>query len=165
MRNDEMFRLCAELCFPWMVSKQTWKNNHQHVAISSLITIADEALALLILENNYLEWMELAKGKEIDKDTRLTKYTHGGINSDGTKKGWTLEGKLRFNYIFDATKKERDKRNSKQMEAHIQKIWYDANPANRRSINREDNGDPEAAKQLEIQEAQYVPRTDFDLET
>ena len=109
--------------------------------------------------------MELAKGKEIDKSTRLTKYTHGEINSDGTKKGWALQGKLRFNNIFDATKKERDKRNSKQMDARIQKIWYDANPSNRRIANREEDGDPEAAKQLEMQEAQYVPKTDFDLET
>ena len=163
IRNNEMFQLCAELCFPCMMSKQTWKNNHQHVPISSLITVADDALALLILENNYLEWMELAKGREIDKSTRLTKYTHGGTNSDGTKKGWTLQGKLRFNRVFDATQTERENSYSKQMESRIKMIWYNENPKSKGNRNKDDAS--EAAKKLEMEEAQYVPRNDFDLET
>lgn len=147
-----------------MVNKQSWKNNHQHVNISSIITIADETLALLVLENNFLEWMELAKGKEIDKKSRMTKYTHGGNNKDGTKKGWTLEGKLRFNEIFDQTQLEREKRESKQMEARIKTMWYNENPTNQRNNNITNNETSTEQQELELREQQYVPRTDFDLE-
>ena len=158
-----MFKICAELCFPWMVNKQTWKNNHQHVTLSNIITIADEALALVILENNFLEWIELAKGNEIDKKSRLTKYTHGGSNKDGTRKGWTLEGKLRFNKIFDETQVEREKRVSKQMESRIKTMWYNEDPSNKKKTNSNKEMSTEE-QDLQLREAQYVPRTDFDLE-
>ena len=162
--NIEMFKICAELCFSAIANKQTWKNNHQHVALSNIITIADEALALVILENNFAEWIELTKGNEIDKKRRLTKYTHGGQNGDSAKKGWTLEGKLRFNEIFDKTQKEREKRISKQMEARIRKRWYDEDPSNRKKNNGKKLTLNEE-QELEMREAQYVPRTDFDLES
>lgn len=165
MGNDDVFQLCAEICFPCMVPNQTWKNNHQHVLLSKIVTIADEALALVVLENNFLEWIEIAKGNEIDKKSRKTKYTHGGVNHDGTKKGWTLEGKLRFNCIFDEVQRQRETRTSKQLEARIKAIWYDANPKNVKNSNTSDADMSDAARALEIEEAQYVPRTDFDLET
>ena len=153
------------MCFPWMTSKHKWKNNHQYIELSKLITIADEALALVILENNYLEWIEIGKGHEIEKHRRLTKYTHSRSNSDGTKKGWSLEGRLRFNEIFDETKLEREKNSSKQMEANLITIWHDRNPANARNRNR-DYTEDERRKQEEAEdlEAKYVPRTDFDFE-
>ena len=146
-----------------MVNKQSWKNNHQHVAISTIITIADEALALVVLENNFLEWIELAKGNEIDKNSRLTKYTHGGNNKDGTKKGWTLEGKLRFNKIFNETQLQREKRETKQMEARIKTMWYNENPSNHKKRNGSNDETSTEEQQLELREQQYVPRTDFDL--
>lgn len=163
--NDtDLFKLCAEICFPCLVSKITWKNNHQHVVLSKLITIADESLALLILENNYMEWIEIAKGNEIDrKAPRLTKYTHGGINKDGTKKGWSLEGKIRFNTVFDEIQIQRDKRSSKELEVRVKESWYNSNPSNQVDNNGSnssaDNGDSTA-----MEEAAYIPRTDFDLE-
>ena len=156
--NDNLFMLCAEICFPSLVSKQKWKNNHQHVAISNLITIADESLALLILENNYLEWIELSKGNAIDKNNRLMKYTYGGENQNGTKKGWSLEGKLRFNTIFDECQVQREKRASKDMESRIKAVWHERNPVNAQA---ERNQDMTTAQN---EESQYVPRSDFDLE-
>ena len=163
--NDvQLFKLCAEICFPCLVSKTTWKNNHQHVVLSKLITIADESLALLILENNYLEWIELAKGNEIDKKApRLTKYTHGGTNRDGTKKGWSLEGKIRFNKVFDEVQVQRDKRSSKQMETEIKELWYNRNP-NNQANNSPSNSSADDNNNTADGEAAYVPRTDFDLE-
>ena len=163
--NDtELFKLCAEICFPCLVSKTTWKNNHQHVVLSKLITIADESLALLILENNYLEWIELAKGNEVDrKAPRLTKYTHGGNNRDGTKKGWSLEGKIRFNKVFDEIQVQRDKRSSKEMEVQIKECWYNINPNNNVS-NSGSNSTADNGNNTAMEEAAYIPRTDFDLE-
>ena len=158
--NDDLFQLCAEICFPCMIPKQTWKNNHQHIAISKLITVADEALSLVVLENNYLEWIELAKGNEINKRDRKTKYTHGGVNKDGTKKGWSLEGKNRFNAMFDEALVEREKSESKEREARIKAIWYDKRPSeHQQAVDTEDEGNT-----AKTQEEQYVPRTDFDFE-
>ena len=163
--NDvELFKLCAEICFPCLISKTTWKNNHQHVVISKLLTIADESLALLILENNYLEWIEEAKGNKIDrKAPRLTKYTHGGTNKDGTKKGWSLEGKIRFNKIFGEIQVQREKRSSKEMELEIKECWYNTNPNNQVN-NTQGNSSAEDGSNTVMEEEAYVPRTDFDLE-
>ena len=49
------------------------------------------------------------------------------------------------------------------MESRIKMIWYNENPKSKGNRNKDDAS--EAAKQLEMEEAQYVPRTDFDLET
>ena len=163
--NEEIFQLCAEMCFPWMISKNKWKNNHQYIALSQLITIADEALALVILENNYLEWIEIGKGMQMNKDQRLTKYTHARNNSNGTKKGWSLEGRLRFNEIFDETKIQREKTASKQMEGKLKAMWHDTNPVNRRNRNTDYTEDQrKQLEEAEAREARYVPRTDFDFE-
>ena len=162
-QKDDVFQLCAEICFPHMISKQAWRNNHQHVAVSTLITVADEALALLILENNYIEWIEIAKGNEIDrKGERKTKYTHGGVNKDGTKKGWSIEGKNRFNDIFDQCRLSRAKRQSKEREQRIKAIWYDEKPPQEQLSD--DNGNEDTMTSNQVEDERYVPRSDFDFE-
>ena len=77
-------------------------------SLKSLVTEADEALAAVILENNFEEWDMLARGLELDKENRQTRYTHGGKEDvEGPKKGWSLEGKQQYNTMFDAIAKLR----------------------------------------------------------
>ena len=92
----EELKLCAELCIGSVTSTDFWKQNYSRVPLSKFITVADEALTLLILENNVNEWIEQVEEKETEnpsKKRRLTRYTGKGRKIDGTKKGWSLEGK------------------------------------------------------------------------
>ena len=81
------FKMIVSVSFPPMVSSKHWKRNKGELEVSNLLTVSDESLALIVLEDNYEEWIERAMGKELDKKNRKTKYTHGGHRNDGTRKG------------------------------------------------------------------------------
>ena len=151
------FKFIVSVCFPPLVSAKHWKRNKGVVAVSDLLTLSDEALALIVLENNYEEWIDIAKGIEIDKKNRKTKYTHGGQRNNGTKKGWSLEGRERFNTIFTNVKVERERAESKQRENRLMTEW---GPKKKTSEDSTTNAD----KELNEEEEQYQPMTDFDFE-
>ena len=100
---------------------------------ADLLTISDEAFALLVLENNFDRWIDifekygcLPKGK-VDPVTGnrkrehfsnvATKYTEGGIKFEPQKqgeivpvqvgKGWSDKGIERFNELFDIVEEDR----------------------------------------------------------
>ena len=143
-----------------MVSAKHWKMNRGKLEISGLMTVADEALALVVLENNYKEWIEKAKGNKIDNKNRLTKYTNRGLRHNGTRKGWSLSGLKRFNTIFKAIKLEREREASKTREVQLLDE-YKAGDNDGRSHNRgdEDMSEDEAAEQ-EV----FVSESDFNYE-
>lgn len=151
------FKLIVNVCFPPMVPAKHWKQNKGELAVRNLLTISDEALALIVLENNYEEWIDKAKGVEVDKKRRKTKYTHGGQKKDGTRKGWSLEGRQRFNTIFTAIKLERDRATSKNREDRLMKEW----------AKKKDKPDNEKQGSDEVnaeKEDSFVPMTDFDFD-
>ena len=103
----EEFRMCASLCLPACLNAKHWKRNKSSIVLSDFISISDEALAYIVLENNIEEWKDIAKGIEVRSrasKNRKTKYTHGGNNSNGTRKGWSVKGLKRFNEIFQEIK-------------------------------------------------------------
>ena len=81
------------MCYPTMVGNQKWKIRHTEGLLRTLITEADEALAAVIFENNFEEWDMLARGLEIDKNKRLTRYTHGGGGIGWSKERMEHRGK------------------------------------------------------------------------
>ena len=104
----ELYKLYCELLYPVIMGKQKWKMNHRAIGIKVLTMVADEALIALLLENNIEEWLDLANGGTIDGTNRKTLYTHGGQDATGTKKGWSLEGRLRYNTLHAEVKKVRN---------------------------------------------------------
>ena len=148
------FKLIVSVAFPPMVNAKHWKRNKGVLGVKDLLTISDEALALIVLENNYEEWIDIAKGKEIDKRKRKTKYTHGGQRRDGTKKGWSLEGRKRFNSIFQYIKVEREQAISKDRESKLTVEWAPQPNSDADKTNcDEEEGD---------KEEDFVPMTEFD---
>ena len=87
--NVLSFKLLCEVAFAPMVSREKWKLNHMDIDIMTLLTVADKAFALLIMENNVNEWiMGLCYSKEeFHTKGQHTRYTNLGTNTDGTKKG------------------------------------------------------------------------------
>lgn len=101
---------------------------------NDVCTVSDEAFALLLLENSWDRWCDLyakdptsllPKRGGRQRDDRLlsavkTKYTQGGhkyfASGDGSTtgstssksgKGWSLEGMLRYNELFDLVEADR----------------------------------------------------------
>ena len=119
----EIFKRYCEICLPVIVGRQHWKMNHAVVGVRALATVADESLIAIILENNIEEWMQLARGGKINPKNRLTLYTHGGTDSKGRKKGWSLNGLKRYNELHGQVKTERSSDNADEIEEQLKELW------------------------------------------
>ena len=90
----------------------------------SLCSVSDEAFALLLLENSFDRWLDLhlkrkgaanqrRGGKERGYQSEVRPlYTRGGIKyehgeGETSVKGWSDQGRKRFNALFDLVKKDR----------------------------------------------------------
>lgn len=160
-RNQD-FKLLCEIGFEPMVSRETWKMNRGEVNVGNLLTVADETFALLTMENNINEWMNIeVHGKGSIKRGELTRYVSQGSNNDGTKKGWTLEGKKRFNELYDAVVLKRGTRVSEMKEVWAKNEWKkEMSNKRRRQTIGENEGDDDAA-QAQIEEETFVPKNGF----
>ena len=155
----EVYKLYCELLYPVIVGKQKWKMNHCHIGIKTLTTVADEALVALLLENNIEEWVDLAKGGTINAMERKTKYTHGGPGKNGTKKGWSLEGRQRYNTLHGEVKSIRNDRNVNITDESLKRLWSTVNIP--RSLRRAAQDD-ESTQATETMEQEFEPAFDFD---
>lgn len=61
-----------------VVGKKKCENNCWREKLSSFVTVSDEALALLLFDNNYLRWLDMGKNDDWTKSTVRPKYTTGG---------------------------------------------------------------------------------------
>ena len=155
----EVYKLYCELLYPVIVGKQKWKMNHCHIGIKTLTTVADEALVALLLENNIEEWVVIAKGGEINPMERKTKYTHGGPGQNGTKKGWSLEGRKRYNKLHGEIKTIRNDRNANVTDESLKRLWSSVNiPRTLRPAAQ----DEESTQATDAMEQEFQPVFDFD---
>ena len=155
----EEFKLCASLCLPACLNAKHWKRNKSSIVLSDFISISDKALAYIVLENNIEEWKDIAKGIDVrsrSSTNRKTKYTHGGNNSNGTRKGWSVKGLKRFNQIFQEIKIKRDTTESKGKEKRLLDEWS-AGIRVDRGNNNDDSSD-------EVEKEELVIASDFDFE-
>ena len=142
-----------------MVGNQKWKIRHTEGLLRTLITEADEALAAVIFENNFEEWDMLARGLEIDKNKRLTRYTHGGEESGGARKGWSIEGKERYNEMFDAIDRLRRNRNyGENLEMELNRLWLENSRSLKRKRSHLGEEEAEAEQRRREREEQFKPR-------
>ena len=142
-----------------MVGNQKWKIRHTEGLLRTLITEADEALAAVIFENNFEEWDMLARGLEIDKNNRLTRYTHGGEESGGARKGWSIEGKEQYNDMFDAIDRLRKNRNhGENLEMELNRLWSAAGRSLKRKRCHLGEEEAEAEQRRKDRKEQFKPR-------
>ena len=160
--NDDL-KLLADIALVPMISKETWKHNGRSVELSTLTTVADEAFALLTMENNVDEWIKLkVNGKDSAVKGENTKYTSPGKNKrDGTKKGWTLEGKERYNDIYDAIALERRTQRSKDKEVWMMREWAKEGSVKRKRIVAVNSEEVMRELERERKESEFVPRNGF----
>ena len=132
----------AEVCMKNVVKKRDWRLNHRKEVFRKFVTVADEALGMLVLENNVERWFELAnrdstglkegrdnvKGDDDNsgstEETRsITAYTNGGAKGDGTKQGWSRDGIKRYNEMYRKVKSIREKGEYEKMEEELRVRW------------------------------------------
>jgi hypothetical protein len=81
--------------------------------LSKFMTISDEALTLLLVENSYDRWIDMAKTKNTKVSNIPPKYTNGGISSidsQGSSRkygGWSIEGLKRFDQLYAMVQADR----------------------------------------------------------
>ena len=113
-----------------MVGKKYYKYHKTDRLLSEFTTVSDEALAILIYENNIETWKDMAS-KNITKNSMVgRKYTNGGssngeIASSRRYQGWSNCGIKRFNKLFDLVKRDRESPHAKQFELCFQDFCVD----------------------------------------
>ncbi len=116
---------------PCALKKTEWERRiaisgtHTESTDNFLSTVSDEAFALLLLENSYDRWFDLytnndggvmqqrgVKERRFESDVPPL-YTRGGIKYQnyqsklGEKKGWSDDGIIRFNELYEMVKRDR----------------------------------------------------------
>ena len=111
-----------------VVGADNWKSNCFRRPVSEFVTNSDESFLLLILENNYIRWMEEAlraanRKKDIDEEEENGEdslpealYTNSGNSKTDGKgssrrfQGWSMEGYKRFNRLHELVRSDRRRR-------------------------------------------------------
>jgi hypothetical protein len=96
LNTNGAYSIFCENVVSQVVGKTSWKSKGHSVLMSNIATVSDEAFAVILLENSYELWKDMA-GHGDDYVSKVeTRYTKNGA---GTKKyqGWVDEGLRRFN--------------------------------------------------------------------
>jgi len=108
-RNGAYVVFCENV-LSQVVGKTKWKTEGHLLRMSEMATVSDEAFALILLENSYDYWEDMAMhcGDKSYVSKVQAKYTKNGA---GTKKfqGWVEEGLVRFNNLARQVKASRKK--------------------------------------------------------
>ena len=110
--NDlrDMYYMFIDTCVVNMITRASWKSNHDTEDMSKYISVSDEAFAMLILENiaGNLIPEGTGQGDGVTGTRRMigckhtTKYTKGGKDDrddEGKMRGWRRKGVTRFNEL------------------------------------------------------------------
>lgn len=155
----EVFEKLAKICFESVLPRKVWLSNFDKKPLSQYMTIPDEALAYLILENNFTDWVRIAK-KEVEdtkkrkRDTKFTMVTSGARAN--LRKGWSLQGKLRYNQYFDVIQLARKRGGVQEMENELLEDWRDDEEELKHA------GADAAEESTPVRKVVFTPRTTFE---
>ena len=128
--SKKKFFLFVDTVLVSMIGKTKWKKNFLNRKFSRYSTIADEAIALLIVENIAPDLMSILNTENsrsqlmISRKTSKAKFTKSRKDSmKGTQHGWSEEGIKRYNMLFMETKKERERESAKDLEGDLMKYF------------------------------------------
>ena len=130
--EEEMMHVFCNYFVPCIVGKAAWKRTKAMFVISKIMTVSDEAFLLLVLENNWDLWMEMAEHDRAVKDCQQKpKYTNAKGNGRTIKGGgWMDEGLHRYNEIHEMVVKAR--KENKRVEEVYMEICKTEQPARKR---------------------------------
>ena len=117
--NDDLIYLFYTICVSQSVGKRKWNQYSKTKYLSSYVSSADEAFAMVIVENNVAKWMnEIRFGKQNNRTFRFkTLYTEG---DQGRK--WTVAGTQRFLNLLKFCKAYRVNDEKKEIYQSIERM-------------------------------------------
>ena len=117
--NFEIFETLVSFCLIQFTTSFNWRYNAYSVVISDIFTPSDEALCILLLENNAADYVKMHdEQRKINRKESKPKWTK--VESNDTKfKGWDRRGIRRFNVIVKAIKTNRQLTVSRDMEQKL----------------------------------------------
>jgi hypothetical protein len=123
--DEGAFAAFVHFALSTTIKKSAWRLGRNKKLVSLLFTKYDEALALLILENNCEGIKEIAEGVGAgERRTIKTKYTCKGFKeSNKGGRGWTEEGMLRFCDIEAIVDQSRNHGRREGMERRIKEAY------------------------------------------
>ena len=133
-RQVDLFTAFCNNCLVFMVKKRDWKHYRNSDMITKFITVPDEAMGMLALENIAPDLLEIIDRHETSGDTPSGKkksskaiYTSRKAGATfGTIRGWHSSGITRYNRLCTMLLQLRTNVTSKELETHLQKTYNDA---------------------------------------
>ena len=87
--GKDIFGMFEDVCLVHMVPKTTWNKSHTNKHISKMLSIADEAFAMLVLENMSPDLaLEAGERNRVTGKTSKPKCTKSTEDGMGRIKGW-----------------------------------------------------------------------------
>ena len=116
--RPDVYEMVMERFAPCIVGATQFRKRRKTLPVNEeqMWTTSDEAFLFLVIENAYARWVDLIKRKHVNaldptqsiESEVKTEYTfEGGMTREGRFKGWSAEGVLRFNVIYDLVSKDR----------------------------------------------------------
>ena len=140
-----------------VVGKRQWTAHKQYQQISQatmtgssdkLVTISDEAFALLIYENYFDKWTTQANAQAAQSVQRERKVIRGKytVQNSGTCKygGWSHDGMKRFNYLYALVAEDRKSPQAPAMEKEF--LDYCVREGNNTKAGGRRNDEPTATE-------------------
>lgn len=116
--DDDLFYMYLQYCVSSIITRTKWKHNKMYVQYHKFITVSDEALTLLFLDNNSTRYRDLSlnqisSGRNVP--VAIPKYTLVNGVTKFKGKGWNRDGKMRYMHLHQKLSNWRSQ-NSLRME-------------------------------------------------
>ena len=143
-QNFRIFKTFVSCCLIHFTTSTNWRYKATSVVISDIFTESDEALCILLMENNADDFTKAYhEQRKIGRKEARPRYTKNE-SVDKTFKGWDKRGIRRFNIIVQAVKMNRELNESKEMEMQLKSRYTEIAGRGMISDNEEsDNDDSE----------------------
>ena len=108
--DEDLFRTFVNICLIALSNASVWRYKSYTNVLSEIFTASDEALAMLMLENNAADLMYVYDNqKVISRKESRPKYTKGKDNKQDSFRGWHKKGILRYNELYTKIKNLRQR--------------------------------------------------------
>ena len=89
-----------------VAGKRKWKRDKHNQLVTEAVSISDEAFGMIVLENNWSRWSNMALNKNTSVSSVSSKFTTKGKCNENFK-GWSYDGQMRFIELAKQIKKDR----------------------------------------------------------
>ena len=137
--NLDLLQTFINYCLFHFCTSMNWRYKAYSTLISDIFTDSDEALCMLLIENNASDYVKVMNNKtKISRKFAQPKYTKMD-NTSKKFKGWNRKGIQRFNVLVRAVKLSRESSCSKEMEMELKSRYQKISGRNINNDNYDSN--------------------------